>query len=263
MSDRPLISIITVNLNNLPGLEKTMNSVFEQEYKEFEYIVIDGGSTDGSKGFIEKHNEKIDYWVSEPDKGIYNGMNKGIMAASGKFLLFLNSGDRFFSNKVLKENYQFLTHDLVYFDIKVRDTAGSKTFTKNYPERLSFSYFIKDSLPHPGTFIKSQLFEQVGLYDERLKIVSDWKFFIIALSKFNVNYRHVKDILTTFTLDGISSHSSNWPVILEERQSVLNNEFKFFLEDYNSISQLENKLSTLKNSKKIKWMVRLGLLNRF
>ena len=88
MPKKPLISIITVNINDFNGLVRTMTSVFEQTYKEHEYIVIDGGSTDGSKEYIESHNDKIDFWISEQDSGIYNAMNKGIKAATGEYLLF-------------------------------------------------------------------------------------------------------------------------------------------------------------------------------
>ena len=89
----PLISIITVNFNDKIGLERTLESVFSQNFRNFEYLVIDGGSNDGSKDLLEKNSEKINYWVSEPDKGIYNAMNKGISFAKGEYLIFLNSGD--------------------------------------------------------------------------------------------------------------------------------------------------------------------------
>ncbi|MGB8703989.1 MAG: glycosyltransferase, partial [Gillisia sp.] len=102
MPEKPLLSIITVNLNNLEGLKRTMQSVFEQTWQEFEYIVIDGGSSDGSKEYIEANSAKIDHWVSEPDKGIYNGMNKGIKVANGEYLLFLNSGDELSRRNILQ-----------------------------------------------------------------------------------------------------------------------------------------------------------------
>ncbi|MDR2910496.1 MAG: glycosyltransferase [Bacteroidales bacterium] len=87
------LSIITINLNNVAGLQKTIESVVKQTFTDYEYIVIDGGSTDGSADIIKQHANKITYWVSEPDKGIYNAMNKGIRVAKGEYCLFLNSGD--------------------------------------------------------------------------------------------------------------------------------------------------------------------------
>ena len=94
-------SIITINYNNRDGLEMTINSVLEQTYKDFEYIIIDGGSTDGSLEVIKKHAAQIDYWVSEPDNGIYNAMNKGIRKATGDYLNFMNSGDTYHTSSVL------------------------------------------------------------------------------------------------------------------------------------------------------------------
>ena len=92
-----ILSIITVNYNNAPGLQKTIDTVFAQTFKNFEYIIIDGGSTDGSLAIIESIKDKTAYWVSEQDKRIYNGMNKGIIQAKGAYLFFLNSGDCFAS----------------------------------------------------------------------------------------------------------------------------------------------------------------------
>lgn len=99
----PKLTIITINLNNKAGLQTTIDSVIAQTYKDFEWIIIDGGSTDGSKELIEKYTNYIKYWVSEPDKGIYNAMNKGIKVAEGEYLQFLNSGDSLFSNSVLSD----------------------------------------------------------------------------------------------------------------------------------------------------------------
>ena len=99
----PKISVITISYNNKEGLEKSLKSVTSQDYKDFEYIVIDGGSNDGSKEILEKYSDKINYWVSEPDKGIYNAMNKGIEVANGEYLLFINSGDELFSSGILTE----------------------------------------------------------------------------------------------------------------------------------------------------------------
>ena len=96
------LSIITVNLNNLEGLKKTYESVVCQTFTDYEWLVIDGGSTDGSREFIEEHQDKFAYWCSEPDKGIYNAMNKGIVRAKGEYLNFMNSGDYF----VLRKRWQ-------------------------------------------------------------------------------------------------------------------------------------------------------------
>ena len=256
------LSIITINYNNLKGLKRTVESVVNQTWQEFEYIVIDGGSTDGSVDFIESQSKNIDYWVSEPDSGIYNAMNKGIIKAIGDYLLFLNSGDHFFSNTVLKENhYRIVDCDLVYFNIEVKGDNISEIVP--YPEKLRFSDFYFGTLCHQSTFIKKVLFDKFGLYDENLKIVSDWKFFIVALFKYDCSYLKVDTILTTYYLDGISSELANKRIFYEEKQEVLNSDFKGNFEDTNELFDLRKLISNLRKSKKIKWLVKLGLLNKF
>ncbi len=258
----PKLSIITINYNNLDGLRRTLESVVNQTWQEFEYIVIDGGSTDGSAAYIRTQSDKIDYWVSEPDKGIYNAMNKGIEKASGEYLLFLNSGDHLYNDQILKQNHNLLgLKDIIYFNLQVIDKA--KTFVKNYPEQLTFSYFIKDTLPHPATFIKKKVFDRVGFYDESLSIVSDWKFFIESICKFNSSYVRINQTLSTFYLDGLSSESQNQTLIADEKQKILNLEFGTYLVDITRFFEMEKALSNLKKSKKIKILIKLGLLNKF
>lgn len=257
-----LLSIITVNFNNLEGLKKTMSSVLEQTWKEFEYIVIDGGSTDGSAAYIESQSQHIDYWVSEPDKGIYNAMNKGIKVANGEYLLFLNSGDHFFNNQSLHQNYKSLKlYDIIYFNLEV--VGEKETFIKKYPDQLLFSYFVNDTLPHPATFIRKGVFEKIGMYDESLEIVSDWKFFIQSICKFNCSYKRIDKTLTTFYLDGICSNPINVNIILDEKQKVLTLDFQAYLEDNNNLNELKKTVENLRKSKKIKLLVKLGLINKF
>ena len=93
------VSVITVNYNNLKGLERTISSVLSQSFSDFEYIIVDGGSTDGSKEYIESKQEYINQWVSEKDHGVYNAMNKAIRMAQGEYCIFMNSGDHFFSSQ--------------------------------------------------------------------------------------------------------------------------------------------------------------------
>lgn len=255
-------SIITINCNNLEGLKRTLESVVNQTWQEFEYVVIDGGSIDGSVAYIESQRDKIDYWVSEPDKGIYNAMNKGITKATGEYLLFLNSGDHFFDNEVLDENHKFLRlHDIVYFNLQVIDE--NEKFVKSYPDKLSFSYFLKDTLPHPATFIKKVMFDKVGTYDESLTIVSDWKFFMESICKFNCSYKRIDETLSVFYLDGLSSDYKNKNIISEECQKVLQSSFKAFIQDSKELIELKTIISNLRKLRRIKILVKLGLINKF
>lgn len=218
-----MLSIITINYNNKEGLKRTIISVINQTFKQFEYIVIDGDSTDGSKDIISNYKDSFSYSVSEPDKGIYNAMNKGIKVAKGDYLLFLNSGDHFYSNESLSFFKPFLLKnnikDILYGNILVK---SQKEFIKTYPEKLTFSYFVKDTLPHPGSLINKKCFNHF-LYDEDLQIASDWKFFMLGICKKSFSYFYINHVVSTFYLDGISS--ADIDLVKRERKQVLTKEF--------------------------------------
>ncbi len=225
----PKLSIITINYNNLDGLKRTVESVVNQTWQEFEYIVIDGGSTDGSAEYLECQNGHIDYWTSEPDKGIYNAMNKGIAKATGDYLLFLNSGDHLYSNEVIKESSQYFnSYDLICFDVHMIKNTNSRMVRP--PDKLRFSDFYLNGLNHQSVLIRKELFETVGLYDESLKIVSDWKFFILALFVHNRSYININKTLSTYYLDGVSSQLEEEH--LNERSQVLKEHFSAFVLDF-------------------------------
>ncbi|WP_299395104.1 glycosyltransferase family 2 protein [uncultured Gelidibacter sp.] len=257
-----LISIITINYNNLEGLIRTMTSVLQQTYPQIEYIVIDGGSSDGSKDYIENHQDNIAYWVSEQDKGIYHAMNKGISQATGEYILFLNSGDMLVSKDVIKECLpKCLNHEIICFDINV--VGKDHSYIKSCPDTIRFSFLYTNTLPHQSTIIKRSLFESIGNYDETLKIVSDWKFFIIAICKYNVSYKYISRVLSIYYLGGISSNPDNFLLMNAERQKVLETEFSFLLNDMNELNSLISQVDNLRRSKKIKMLIRLGFLNKF
>lgn len=256
------LSIITINYNDLEGLKRTVESVVNQTWQEFEYIIIDGGSTDGSAEYIESQKQYFDYWVSEPDKGIYNAMNKGIAKATGEYLLFLNSGDHLFSDTVLEKNHHYLEKfDLVYFNIEIANGKSSKIVS--YPEKLSFSFFYSATICHQSTLIKKTLFETVGLYDENLKFVSDWKFFMLSLFRFNCSYMKIDTVFTTYYLDGISSDFENRQILNEERKYVLSCDFKGHIDDINQLLEFNKVVLNIRNSRKIKFLVKLGFLKKF
>lgn len=262
MSKSTLISIITINYNNKVGLEKTIKSIINQTSKCFDYIVIDGNSNDGSTDLLEEYKNEITYSISEPDNGIYNAMNKAIEKAKGKYLLFINSGDELLNDTIIQSIEKDIhTSDLISFNIEVIEAENS--YIKTYPSEITLSYLFKDTLPHPATFIKKELFSKVGLYDETMKIVSDWKFFILALVKYNASYQYYNKVLSKFYFDGISSKPENIAQVELEKKSVFDNEFKACIKDIEEINHLRNTLSELKKSKKITWLQKLNLLNKF
>lgn len=235
------LSIITINFNNILGLEKTINSVLSQTYKDYEYIVIDGGSTDGSKELIESYSDKIDYWVSEPDKGIYNAMNKGILKAKGEYLHFLNSGDIYANGNVLQQVFEKKTYkDSLLIGIEIIDLKDY-VFRKNiFPDNEVTLYNLySDSLRHQSTFLKKDLFEKYGLYDENYKIVSDWKlFFTILLNNESIFILNID--IAIFNMDGISSSLLYNELMLQEKQHVINEMLpKTISKDYDKLIHLE------------------------
>ncbi|MBB1192505.1 glycosyltransferase [Flavobacterium sp. SOK18b] len=256
------ISIITVNYNNLEGLQKTIESLGSQTWQEFEHIVIDGGSTDGSVAFLESKSHQFSYWISEPDLGVYHAMNKGIAKAEGTYLLFLNSGDHLYSNTVLEQQqHQITDQAIIYFNLQV--VEGNSTFIKDYPEVLSFSYFVTDTLPHPATFIAKSVLEQTKGYKEDFKILSDWKFFIDSICKLQVSYKKVDSTLSTFYIGGMSSDPANRGIKQHEKQQVLQQEYALFVQDSTEAVYYKNIVATFKKSRIIKLLVQLRFLNRF
>ena len=211
------LSIITVNLNNRNGLQKTIDSVICQTFCDFEWIVIDGGSSDGSKELIEQYANHFAYWISEPDTGIYNAMNKGISVAQGDYIQFLNSGDVLCSSNILHEVFTKIPKvDIVYGDLEINETKGV-SYIQKYPDTLSLSTLYFGHIPHPSSFIKSQLLKE-DPYDERLCIVSDWKFFLQKALEGRVFY-HIPVVVSRFDMTGISA--SNIEVCNNERRIVI------------------------------------------
>jgi glycosyltransferase involved in cell wall biosynthesis len=216
------LTIITINLNNSAGLEKTVRSVLQQGYQEVEYIVIDGGSTDGSVNILKKYDDHITYWISEQDSGMYAAMNKGIRAATGKYLLFLNSGDYLFDEQVIAE---LLTQaqkdpDLIYGNLGRIFPNGMQDRVK-MPETLTVETMVKGTLCHPVTLIKKALFNTYGFYDENIRIVADWAFFLKLIISGKVTTQYIDVDVAVYSMDGISSKLSNVPLIEAERLRVL------------------------------------------
>ena len=183
--DAPIISVITVCYNVASTIEKTMLSVLNQTYKNLEYIIIDGNSTDGTVDIIKKYAERLTFWISEPDKGIYDAMNKGIVKATGKFLIFMNAGDQFLNEKVLSKCLPYFLQE-----IDVISGIGYLSGQKWIPAKatdLSVAFFLKRSLNHQATFINRKRFQD-NLYRTDLKIVGDSVFFFQALIMDNASY---------------------------------------------------------------------------
>lgn len=199
-----MVSVITINYNNKDGLLATVRSVIQQTCKDFEYIVIDGGSTDGSVEIIKEYADEIAYWVSEHDRGIYHAMNKGIEQAHGEYCLFLNSGDTLHDAEVIKSVVPLLSADIVVGAIRKATSGYVKRLRITEPLCL-LDFWYENPIPHQSTFIRRSVCEKL-YYDESLKIVGDLKFFLQAFVSLGCDCKSIDCIVADFDEDGISSH---------------------------------------------------------
>lgn len=232
-----LLSIITINYNNADGLLRTVESVLSQTEKDFEYIVIDGGSTDASKDILRKHETSFSYCISEKDAGIYNAMNKGWRKASGKYCLFLNSGDYLYDKNVIEKAIHVLENskqEVVYGDLNIFDNTNS--IIRRFGEPVSLYYFYYDFLPHPASFIQRALLEQLNGYRENYRVISDWIFFIEAFVA-KATFAKVDLIVSAFNNLGISSGSNLNGL---EKNEVLDNELSFLKRDFENFKRLRH-----------------------
>jgi glycosyltransferase involved in cell wall biosynthesis len=199
------LSIITVNKNNAAGLEKTCQSVVWQTFEHFEWIVIDGASNDNSVEIIKKYEDKINFWVSEPDTGVYNAMNKGIKKTQGKYCLFLNSGDWLFSPDTLKEAFNVIK-DLDDADVYYGDSLLSNFKLWEMPKHLLIEHlYFQAALAHQSSFIKRSLFYEHGFYDENLPTISDSIFFVKEFWVFHSRFVYIGKTISVYQGGGISS----------------------------------------------------------
>jgi glycosyltransferase involved in cell wall biosynthesis len=198
------LSIITVNKNNASGLEKTIQSVISQVFTDFEYIIIDGNSTDKSAEILKKYDARINYWISEPDTGIYNAMNKGIRRAQGEYCLFLNSGDYIIDSTTLTK---------LFFELTIKEDAGiyyTDCIATNHPYfqppgLLDINYLVIHNLNHQNSIIKRSLFLEHGLYSEKYRIAADYEFWLREFWIYKIKFIYIKTNIAVYDSFGISS----------------------------------------------------------
>jgi glycosyltransferase involved in cell wall biosynthesis len=199
------LSIITINKDNAVGLEKTIQSVIAQTFRDYEYIVIDGASDDGGIEVIKKYADKITYWMSESDTGIYNAMNKGIKAAYGDFCLFLNSADCLINEKTLQNVFDEIAR-LDEADIYYSDCVLSNNVVKKSSKYITLSGLILIcDINHQNTLIRRTLFLQHGLYNEKLTITADREFWLKEKWMYNSKFTYIKTNISIYDKNGISS----------------------------------------------------------
>lgn len=274
----PSLTIITVNLNNASGLRSTIESVISQSSSDFEYIIIDGGSTDGSVEIIQSFTNipqaiyspcanleyhkryapcpmPITYWISEPDRGIYHAMNKGILAAKGDFCQFLNSGDRLVTHDVIEKMLHMIPDCSIYYGNMLKILPNGKIIRDfSGAGDISLNTFIKGSLNHSPVLIRKSLFEKYGLYDETMQIAADWKFFLIVIGLHDEKVTYVNLDVALFDMTGISNREKN--LLERERSQVLNTVLpKSILKDYHLFSSDTIMIKKLKKNSFFWWLI--------
>lgn len=218
-------SVITVCYNNREGLEKTIKSVICQTYKDYEFVVIDGGSKDGTKELLEQYDDQIDFWCSEPDKGIYNAMNKGVTQANGDYAIFMNSGDVFYQNNTLETIANLNTDaDIITGNVNRMDNDMPLRFH----HKSMFEQIYHETINHQGSFIKLALLKKFPYEEKNLKIVSDWKFWIDSIIFDNASFYRTDTIVAKQDMTGVSQNSE---IVQQERKVVLDSFFPPLLQE--------------------------------
>ncbi len=201
------LSIITVNLNNCEGLRRTIDSVISQTFVDYEWIIIDGGSSDGSKTLIEQYVDRFSYWRCEQDNGVYAAMNKGIAHASGEYLQFLNSGDWLYDANTLEHVFhQVDGKSDIYYGNMVQVNDNDRLNPISYPDELGFFYFPYGNICHQATFYRRTLFDG-NPYDESFSIVSDWAM-NMKLLFIGVTFKHLNQTIVYYDNTGRSSEAN-------------------------------------------------------
>jgi glycosyltransferase involved in cell wall biosynthesis len=213
----PKFSIITVCKNAINGIANTIDSVLAQNFTDYEYIIIDSQSNDGTIDVIKRYNLQITHFISEPDKGIYDAMNKGISISTGEYVLFLNAGDKFTTdysvaavNSIIEQrNSEIYFGKIIWVDVKNKFVITSKHEHIKYKSQLYFENF-----PHPATIYTRKVFDRYGLFDLNFPVYGDYEWNLRALVKHNASFFYADFIVTTFFTDGISNNFEN---ILEKQ----------------------------------------------
>ena len=196
------LSIVTINLNNVEGLKRTIDSIVSQTYSNYEWIIIDGGSIDGSTDLIEQNKQHLSYWCSEPDKGIYNALNKGIAYANGEYISFMNSGDVYASENILQEVFlQDHKGGILYGDWIIE--YKTKEVRMSFSVDKLFTELTRRNICQQAMFYRTHLLKQKG-FDETIAILADHARNVeLALS--GVQYEYLPFVVCRYDMNGISS----------------------------------------------------------
>lgn len=222
------ITIITACYNSEKSIEKTIKSVLDQKYPYIEYIIIDGNSTDNTMNIVNKYKDKIDIIVSEKDDGIYNAYNKGIKLSTGSVIYFLNSDDYLYNENVIGEIGQlFINNDkikMIYGNVLSVDDKSK--FQYELGKKITLND-LKECrmIPHQGVFVKKELFEMYGLFNENYKICSDFDFVVKCFKYDETDIKYMNKIVAVYSQGGISTRPENARLLKKEFNDIVNKHF--------------------------------------
>lgn len=225
MKDYIKFSIITVCKNSEKTIEKTIKSVIEQTYKNIEYIIIDGKSTDNTIALINRYKDKIANFISEEDNGIYEAMNKGISLATGDFILFLNADDRLFDEFSIERVCRQIkidnskTFDVFYGAALILDQETGRANIWKAAPVSRFSLF-RSALPHPATFYRKRAFKKNGLFNENFSIAADYEWVVRARIKNGLQFKNIDCLAAMFSKGGVSTDPQSHQRILKEKKKI-------------------------------------------
>jgi glycosyltransferase involved in cell wall biosynthesis len=248
----PKVSVITINFNDQNGLEKTIQSVVSQTVSDLEFIVIDGGSTDNSVNVIKKYVDKITYWVSEKDKGIYDAQNKGIARATGDYLLFLNAGDCFYNASIIENFYKFgllNAKKIIYGNTRFLN-PNNTAYIIHPPQKLDLNFWYSNTINHQAVFFDGSLFKMYGNFNTEYTFASDFEFLFKIYRKEPAEFAYFNELICNYDNTGLTSKDEYHKFILKERKEIIlkyttKNEFSKMRKAYLNTLSLKRKYMTI------------------
>lgn len=241
---KTLITIITVVYNDFKNIEKTIQAILDQTYKDIEYIIIDGGSQDGTADVIKKYESNLAYWISEKDRGIYDAMNKAINKSNGEWIIFMNSGDLFYNNNVLQDiffNKSYPVSDIIYGNTLA---LNSKNIIIP-PKKISKNFFYSNTICHQSIFFKKEMFLKNNLYNLNYRIIAD-RIWLLEAAIGNANFKHVDFIVSVWDEEGFSKNN----ILLYNKESNILGE-TYFGNIERIILKLKLKINLLLKNKRV------------
>lgn len=253
------LSIITINYNNAAGLKKTLDSVAVQTCTDFEHIIVDGASSDGSVEIIREYEQSLASnlsslasnlkWISEKDTGIYNAMNKGVRMANGEYTLMLNSGDYLVDKNVVERVLPLLDGTDIIQGNTIEDIGDKRYRNRGYGKSdIDFFDVMKGHFLHQAAFCRKDLFYRYGMFDESYRIIGDTKFFMICLGKGNASFKYIDLDIANYDTTGISAEKQGqWAERRAKeyrrmRDELYSNRLNIFFEENDKKIRLYNQL---------------------